>query len=469
MNATRAGTLIAALAVIAATRGALAAPAAALAPRFTPAAAESGAPAPPDTSLQHYFGGMADSTDSFFGKTAAPLDTAGLDSARIAALALPPGKAEKRRMGWGFGYGPVFRFNRVDGGVFGGSAGFRVPYGLGRLSGHLAYATGPKIGLGGATWRKFWGDEEEERYGWLTARVENETQVMDRIRPISADDVFNTAQALTTGNDVREFLRRNEWSVAGTLARPMWHVVGGWRDALESPLDATTKWTLFGGEPRRFDNLNATHGRAREALMGARVRAPRLPVTAVADYRVARRALGSDFEYRVTRLAAGANIGVRRWYALVPQAMMGRLTGDPLPQESFFLDRSGALTTEFFNRIGGTHVAVGRVDFISTRDVLEQLHIPHPAMFPMQVDVFSAAGAAWGADPYGGPPQPGGTWPDGQWKSEVGAALAYQPGFPDLTTLMRFAVAWPLQGGAGRGVFTLSITRALFLLELPSR
>jgi hypothetical protein len=195
-----------------------------------------------------------------------------------------------------------------------------------------------------------------------------------------------------------------------------------------------------------------------------------LPLYAEIDYRVSRRALGSDFEYGLSRLAIGADLGVGRWSALAPQVLIGRLSGESPPQEAFYLDRAGVLTTRTGEPLAGSRIALARLDWIGTRDLLALARLPHPAMFPLQGDAFVGAGAVWGADPYGGPSRPGESWPGaGLWSSEAGFALAWQPGFPDPTHLARIGVAWPLDGRPARAKFTLTFSRALFLLQPPDR
>jgi hypothetical protein len=73
------------------------------------AAADSGAPA--DTTVQRYFEDLADSTSRFFGRTAAPLDTTGLDSALAYRLVHPTPVRTPRRLT----IYPDLDFQRVDG------------------------------------------------------------------------------------------------------------------------------------------------------------------------------------------------------------------------------------------------------------------------------------------------------------------------------------------------------------------
>jgi len=420
----------------------------------------------PDTSLDHFFGQMADSTDTYFGRTAAPRDTAGLDSSLDANLAAPARVKpfEKLHLDWS----PVLRFNRVESGVYGAGFGFGRRREWGRLSGDLAYASGLKAGVGGGEWQLVRGTDER-RWAFQVAGGKR-TEVMDRVRPETVDDLAPWLGAATGGFDTRQFLSRSGFAVRAGRLMPTWRAAAGWRDELESGLDVHTFWNLAGAALLDSSNVRATRGRAREAAFSLWGRAPHLPIYGEISYRTSRRALGSDFEYRLMRIAAGADLGIGRWSALVPQVLYGRLTGDALPQGSFFLDRSRVLNTRLADPLGGSRIALGRLDWIGTRDVLALAHLPHPAMFPIQASGFTAAGAAWGADPFGGPSRPGGNWPDSNaWSSEAGFGLIWQSGIPDPTTMARFSVAWPLDGRPAVGHMTFTITRALFLVQPPDR
>src|SRR5262249_7764416 len=76
--------------------------------------------------------------------------------------------------------------------------------------------------------------------------------------------------------------------------------------------------------------------------------------------------------------------------------------------EAFYLGGTRSLRSVHGDTYGGTGLALARVDLIEMPDVLEVLHIPHPAMTPIQLAVFAATGSVWGTDPYGGASPPGG-------------------------------------------------------------
>ena len=75
-----------------------------------------------------------------------------------------------------------------------------------------------------------------------------------------------------------------------------------------------------------------------------------------------------------------------------------------------------------------------------------------------------------GADPYDGVTVPGTDWPDrSAWLSEVGASLLYESPllFPRGTAL-RISYAWPIGADPRTSRWSVSISRALDLLE-PER
>ena len=89
---------------------------------FAPRASAAETPAPADSSLHRFLDTLADSTDRYFGLIAAPLDSAGLDSALVAGLE-HPGRGPRSTSRLSFG--PVYAFNRVDGTLWGGSVALR--------------------------------------------------------------------------------------------------------------------------------------------------------------------------------------------------------------------------------------------------------------------------------------------------------------------------------------------------------
>lgn len=430
-----------------------------------PAAADSwGASrraAEPDSTLEQFLGGLSDSTDRYFGQTAAPLDTAGLDSARVANFGRshPHGRRGRPHVD----AVPLFRFNRVDGPVYGGALGIEAAEPLGRLSGRALYVVGPNVWQWAAGWRRHWGGFESG----TTFEVQGgeETSTMDRLLPVPVGDPLATLGALVRGYDARDFLRRDGWSAALSYQRGEWRGALGWRDAFEYALTTTTSWNLVNRALDPFDNASADRGRAREALATLGGRVGTLPLYFDASYRLASPKLGSGFDYTMARFALGSEVALGRSSSLVPQVAIGQLSGDKLPQESFYLGGVSSLTTLRTARLAGSNAVLARLDWIGTEDLLALAHVPHPAFLPLQGNLFASAGAVSGADPFGGPDRPD-LWshPDA-WHSEAGIALAWQPGLPDPTDMARLSLAWPLGPGDHVAHVTLTFTRALFMLE----
>lgn len=415
-------------------------------------------PADPDTSVEEFLEGLADSTDSFFGITAAPVDTSGLDSARAYAFANPLVENLKGMLQPSFT--PWLDFNRVDGPVYGLGVAAGREARVGRVALHAGWAAGPNDVLGTATYLKRLGREEAR---WtFRARGGRTTANLNRAR---GDSYLATMRAFLTGSDRSHYLRREGFDVALERQTLTYRISAGWRDQREIPLVTTATWNLFGKTLEVEENLPATRGRARELEYDALWRVPGTPVLAEVRHHTSSRSMGSDFEYRRTYLAAGADVGLGSWFSLVPQLGYGRLSGDALPQESFYLGGSRSLRSVEGQSLGGTGMALARLDLLALPDLLALARIPHPDMLPIQGSVFVASGAVWGVDPYGGPARPGLDWPnEEEWKSEAGFALHYQPGIPDPLSFFRFSFGFGL-GANHEKNFTVTYTRALDLLR----
>jgi hypothetical protein len=424
--------------------------------------AQTPAPAPPDTALGHFLGQLSDSTDQYFGATAAPLDTAGLDTVLADRMSDEPVR------GFKFSVLPAFAFNRVDGptpGVTFGIEGPRAPrarLGLGRLGLKLAYATGPNDLLGGAEYLnrlRLGGGAYDLRLfaGRVTSRMNRD----------NSDRFLNTWRAFLTGNDYTQYLRHDGFEVAVGREETRWRVRASWRDMLESPLPVTATWNLFHREPVTRTNLQAAFGRTSEFGLETGLRLPLgFPLQVEVGGQLSDPSLGSAFDYRRVRAALGAEVPVARAFSFVPQFAYGRQEGDAIPQAAFYL--GGGPTLKSLNRDarGGTRLAVARLDVFEAPDLLTLLHIKHPAALPLQAAVFAGAGAVWGADPYGGPAVAGEAWPHEQdWLAEAGVSITYSSALFDQGGMLRFNYAWPLGPTDRAPRFSLAFTRVLDLLH----
>lgn len=420
------------------------------------------APAPatsPDSTLRGYLDSLADSTDARFGAVAAPIDTTGLDSARVYAFSHPDRWRYKARHG--LSVFPVLDFNRVDGPSLGAGAQYGAPEELGRLSGQWAEATGPNFALGSGGYLKRFERTnsrwEVQLFGGRT------TAVMDR--ELQGHELSALA-AFVSGGDRSEFLRRDGVRTRLSREGATLRLAAGYRDELESPRVTTATWNLRHRRPVVVDNLPAAFGRAHELNYEVLWRVPRTPLTAQVLHATSSRKLGSDFEYRRTLAGAGGDIGIGRAFAVVPQLEYGALTGEALPQEAFYLGGSQTLRSLPYGTAGGSRLALARLDLILVRDIFDVLHLPHPSVLPLQVAAFAASGAAWGRDPYTGRVRPGLDWPNaGEWRSEAGVSVMWQPGIPDPAMFTRINWALPLGPGPHDSRFSVSVGRGLDLLR----
>jgi hypothetical protein len=417
-------------------------------------------PAARDTSLEGFLGGLSDSTDRYFGLSAAPLDTTDLD------FVLDDFTGSRRR--FTFGITPSFDFNRVDG----STPGLAVAVGeepsepehtsWGDLMGIVARANGPGRVLGGARYaNRLWlrGQPLDVRL-WAGRR----TMPLNRKHE---GRLLTAASALLFGSDWSHYLRADGATVSLSHTRGRWRARARYRHLLESPLRTTATWNLARRDPEMPWNLAAAQGRNRELGYLLAMRWPHLPLRTEVEYQTSSRRLGSDFDYRRWRAAAGLDLSLGHFASLVPQLSWGRLTGDAVPQASFYLGADGTLRSLHHDERGGTGCVIAKLDLIGAQDLLETLRIPHPAALPLQGALFVATTAVWGHDPYGGPAVGGQGWPDRQaWLSEVGASVLYiSPLLFDRNSALRISYAWPIGPDSRTARWSLSISRALDLLQ----
>jgi hypothetical protein len=416
-----------------------------------------------DTSLDRFLTGLSDSTDRYFGETAARRDTSGLDSALVYGLAHPAPPLARRLP---LRPTPEFAFNRVDGPVWGGRLGLDLAPVVNRLGAWLGWAAGPNRLLGEGTLAKRWPSRIGDWH--LHVRGGRTTAVMDRTDADHRDEqvYLSTLRALIGGHDRQRYLRHDGWEARLEQQGEWWRATLGYRDMLESPLPTTATWTLLGPRPELRENLAAAFGRAREAQYEVAFLLPGLPIQSELQYQTSGRTLGSDFTYRRTRAAIAATLGLGRHVTLLPQAAYGRLTGQPVPQSAFYLGGSGTLRSVEGAALGGTGFALARLELVGTDDVLTLARIPHPAWLPLQLGAFASSGAVWGADPYGGPGTSERDWPGRErWLPEAGVSLLYQPGLPDPTSLLRVDWAMPFGPRGRESRLSFGYTRAVALLR----
>jgi hypothetical protein len=439
--------------------------------RFALAAALAACPAParadvaPSDSLLHsYMRSMSDTTDAWYGATAAPLDTAGLDSALAVGLAKPPGAhgASASRRGLKLEWSPALGFNRGDGAQLGAGLGVRSPL-PGRLSGRAQYTTGMKDVLGEGAWGGSWRASRLPARWSFRAAAGRWTEAFDRDYYYP---VLSALRAVTDGSDRHQYLRRDGFTSWLRLSGEQAYARVGWRNQLESSLPYTTEWTLFGPGPAFRFITPATPGRASELAFEGDATLPSTRFRLNAAYWTSDPRMGSDFRYRRARLTLGGDVSLGRHFSLVPQGTYGRLRGNALPQDAFFLGGPNSLQTLERGDQTGTGHAFARVDLFLVDDLHALLHLPLPAWLPLQAGTFAAIGSAWGRDPVSGAAVPTDRdWPrQDEWLSEVGAGLAWRPGLPDPLALLRFQYAFPIGPDARGAKYTVVFQHPLNLL-----
>jgi hypothetical protein len=425
------------------------------------APARAQVPAPPDTALGGFLGQLSDSTDGYFGLSAAPLDTAGLDTVLMDTASRP-------RHRWAFDPRPSYDFNRVAGNTWGASLTLHEAFadeqpgnGFGRLSGAWQRAVGARTTLGGGRYTNRvrlgrWPFDLDLWAGRRTARLDRDED----------EAVLELMRALVSGDDASQYLRADGF--VGSLDHPhgAWRARVSWRDLLESPLATTTTWNLADRPLVSPDNLAATPGRVREAGYDVALNWPGLPLTTEVEYRTASRRLDSDFDYRRIRAAAALDLALGRGAALVPQFAYGRLSGDAVPQAAFYLGGGNTMRSLHRDARAGTGMALARLELVSAGDLLETLRLPHSGALPLQGSVFAATSAVWGRDPFTGVVVRGTDWPDRRdWYSEVGASLIFRSVLVSPDAALRLSCAWPVGPNAGGPRWSVSVSRAFDLLR----
>jgi len=423
-------------------------------------------PAPGDSLLHDYVRQMRDSTDKWFGSTAAPVDTAGLDSALAAGLLRSPNaRLARGQRKLSFDWGPALGFNRADGGQLGASASLGTRW-LSGLSGRMQYTTGTHDLLGEGAWAHSWRiDPLRARLG-LKLGAGRYTLAFDRDY---YEPILTSLNALFAGEDRHQYLRRDGFISSLRLSAERGFVLAGWRDQLESSLPYTTDWFVFGHGPELPFNDAATFGRVRELTLGADATIPGTRFRVNAMHWTTDPRMGSDMLYRRTRLTAGGDVSLGRHLSLVPQATYGLLRGETPPQDAFFLGGVANIRTLKRNELAGAGRLYGRFDLIVVDEIGRPLHLPIPARLPLQLGMFAGSGAVWGRDPVSGDAVPTArSLPHAdEFFSEVGAGLMLRFGVPNPLTGLRFEVAFPIGADRRGAAYALAFQEPLNLL--PAR
>lgn len=425
-----------------------------------PAARARADVAPADTTVEGYVRAMADSTDRWFGLTAQPVDTTGLDSLRTYYEAHPRARPHARNRP---SFTPVLSFNRVLGFAPGAGVSFGRPLELGRIGAAAQWAMGPDLWLGNGEYVKRWSDALENNTWSLELHAGRGVPAMDRDDDQAA---LGMLRAFIAGTDRRHYLRRDGARLGLSHAAPGWSAGLEARDQLESPMATTATWTLTGHDPVVVRNDQAFAARVHEAGAWSVVRLPGLPWRLEAHAWRGGGGLGGDVSYTRLRGSLGGPLALGRHVALLTQLGYGRLTGTALPQEAFYLGGS-TLYSATANSLQGTGRALGRAELLLIDPVQSVLGLQQRPTFPLQLGVFAGSAARWGFDPLTGVARlTRHDWAArGDWRSEAGFSVLYRPGLPDPDSFVRLAVAYPIGPGSHATTITGIYTRALDFLH----
>jgi hypothetical protein len=166
------------------------------------------------------------------------------------------------------------------------------------------------------------------------------------------------------------------------------------------------------------------------------------------------------------QVACGTSDAKRPSVTSPPTATWGFVKERASPQQAFYLGAGPTLVSVPRDALGGTSLALAKVELVAANDLLALLGIHRPELLAFQPCAFAATGAVSGVSPYATPSAAVSRWPERQaWLSEAGIALHYNPGILGLR--LRFEEAWPL-GFTSRGErFEFLISHPLDLLRKP--
>jgi hypothetical protein len=430
-----------------------------LAAALLPAIGARAGEAPADTTVEGYVRAMADSTDLWFGLTAQPVDTTGLDSLRTFFAAHPTFRRTRPSRA---SLAPVVSFNRVLGFAPGAGMSVGSARGLGRIGGAAQWAMGPNLWLGAGEYALRRTDALDSDTWNLRLHAGRDAESLDRDNDAAG---LSTLYAFFAGADRSHYLRRDGALLDLSHAAPGWSAGVGARDQLESPMVTTATWYLGGHHPVVVHNAPATLARVHELSAWGVVRLPRLPYRLDAHVWRGGGGLGGDVAYTRVRASVGGALALGRHVTLATQAGYGRLTGTALPQAAFYLGGSTLYTTPE-NSLQGTGRTLARAELILVDPLQSLLGLEARPLFPLQLGVFGGSAARWGFDPLTGAARL--TSRDGpgrsDWLSEAGFSVLYRPGLPDPDSFVRLVFAYPIGPGGRTQSITASYTRALGFL-----
>lgn len=392
--------------------------------------------------LGPFLRGLADSTDVYFGRTAAVFDTTGIDSLiRLKAAGRPDSSGHGAgRIASGFR--PVFGFHRATGTVAGAGMTLRFPrrtslemtasYGFANEEGRYDFR------LTRTLWRPRGRDG-----GNLDLRLDYARQTV-AFAAEHETSFPSLVGAFFTGRDRQSVYERRgasaalAWSTAGTF------VSIGLRSARDQSMPRVTRFTLWGDDGSVPAVTPARRGTYREGFARLASDARSWPSFGI-DGRYASRS-----RWRA-RAAATRSLVVSRLEAhLQVEGGISAFAGPS--QDRFELGGPLAVPSLGFGDQAGNRLLLGKFELVHGVDLIRALHIPSLAFMSMHPAIFAQGGSTWiGRD---------GSWhgpPSATWRGAAGIALIHIPGFPTPTTHVRLQMAWPVGRESGVARFSVAL------------
>lgn len=417
--------------------------------------------APPD-SLDLFLHSLSDSTDDYFGAPSASFDTTGLDSLFAVAKVHPL----KLARGGDFSVYPVMRYHRTEGPVLG--AGARITSVLGGVAdARGSYGFSGKQGRYAAGWtRTLWRPgrtRPSDRYGSghigegtrldFSARYARETLPM---MPEHAAYDLGGASALVSGLNEQSVYEQRGVTTGLTLWTGDWRFLGGFRHALDQPMDVETDFSFFGDRDDVPFNTLAQHDEYSEGYGGIAFYRSDWDFAGVLDARD-----GGGDRWRL-RGALGKSLRVTHAFRLSLQAEAGAAAANAPRQRRFEIGGARAVPSIPYGEESGDHLLLGKAELMYGTGLLEMLHIGHPRWMVLQPFGFFHSGAAWDdaaeRDVIFAKP------PSEAFHQSAGIGLALRTGVPDLDTYLRFALAFRLGQDSGGPLPRLTIRVPLDLI-----
>jgi hypothetical protein len=421
--------------------------------------------AAPD-SLPDLFRQLADSTDAAYGEESVAYDTTGLDSLTAFDFGdLPPPKPHRRRGGPSFS--PILRFHRATGAVLGAGVTLgNVRSGEFHLEG--SYGFGNKGGRYAARWRKplfIGGRPLSERRAIDEPRIFERRTELDLVLGYARSTLTFMPEHSRAGKSLRAVVfgsdRQNVYESRGFEGALMfwhgdWRLSAGWEDGRDDAMARVSRFSLLGNRDSVPENFPAAADRFHGPTAGIAWWRSDWELGGRIDART-----GGEDRWRVrTVLAKALRLGSGlKAYA---QAEGGATATLAPVQRRMQVGGTRMLPTLHPGTSSGDHLLGGKLEFVSSADVLRGIGIGGPDWLVLQPYAVVGGAALWNDEGarnvvFARPPSTA-------WQGWAGAGFLFRPGIPDADTWVRIAYVFPIGPEAGLRRISFSIDRAFDLV-----